>query len=95
MKFSDHVDEALGLSNAEVTAELRQIELDERALNVRRSALLAAAEAKNIPADDGHASTMRWLVANTATDSRQRATAPSSNTDPTTAPCTLLDNRAR
>ena len=65
MKFRDHIDRALGLSNDELTAELRQLELDERDLNTRRSALLAAADAKNVPADDGHASTMGWLVANT------------------------------
>ena len=65
MEFADHIDRALNLTNDELTAELRQIELDERALNVRRSALLAVAETNNTPADDGHASTMGWLVANT------------------------------
>ena len=65
MDFAGHVERVMELDNDTITAELRQLELDERALNVRRSALLAVAEAKNVPADDGHVSTMGWLIAQT------------------------------
>jgi hypothetical protein len=64
MDFAGHVERVMELDNDAITAELRDLELEERALNVRRSALLAVAEAKNVPGDDGHASTMGWLIAN-------------------------------
>jgi hypothetical protein len=65
MDFAGHVERVMALDNDAITRELRHLELEERALHVRRSALLAVAEAKNVPADDGHASTMGWLIAHT------------------------------
>ncbi|MFN3257231.1 MAG: DUF222 domain-containing protein [Ilumatobacter sp.] len=65
MGFAQVVEQAMGLTPDQVTARLREIELAERALAVEKAALVAVADAAGVPAMDGHASTMGWLVANT------------------------------
>src|SRR4051812_5134457 len=55
--------EYLGWAPAALHAELERLELEARALDARRLAIRAAAEARQVPAMDGHKSTTAYLRA--------------------------------
>src|SRR4051794_3394001 len=55
--------EYLGWAPAALHAELERLELEARALDARRLAIRAAAEARQVPAMDGHKSTKAYLRA--------------------------------
>ncbi|MGI9644251.1 MAG: DUF222 domain-containing protein [Ilumatobacteraceae bacterium] len=57
------LEHAVGLSDAELQDELERVEIEDRALAARRSALIAAAEARKLHRRDGHHSMRNHLRA--------------------------------
>src|SRR4051812_19527601 len=61
--FAELLAECLGSSPSALHDELERLELEARALDARRLAVRAAAEARQVPAVDGHKSTQAYLRA--------------------------------
>lgn len=61
--FADLVEERLGWDASALDAEVRDLELQVRALEARRAAALIAAEARQVADLDGHRSTRAYLRA--------------------------------
>lgn len=67
------VEQRMGHTVAQLDDELRQIELEHRALEARRAALLAVAESRSVHAVDGHHSIRNYVRA-TCNSSRPETT---------------------
>ena len=63
--FGELLADYMEWSAAALDDEIRRLELEARALDARRLAVLAAAELKQTPAIDGHRSTQAYLRATT------------------------------
>ena len=63
--FAELLADYVASTPAALDDEIRQLELESRALDARRLALRAAAESKQTPALDGHKSTQAYLRATT------------------------------
>jgi hypothetical protein len=62
--FATLVDEVQSLDNGDVTARLRQLELQHRRIDAEMAAVVSVAAARGVHRDDGHLSVAGWLRAN-------------------------------
>ena len=62
--FATLVDEVQSLDNGDVTARLRELELQQRRLDAEMAAVVSVASARGVHRDDGHLSVAGWLRAN-------------------------------
>jgi len=62
--FSTLVDEVRVLDNGDVTARLRELELQRRRLDAEMAAVVSVATARGVHREDGHLSVAGWLRAN-------------------------------
>lgn len=63
--FGELLADYAGWNPAGLDAELRRLEVESRALEARRAAALCVAELRQVPAADGHKSTVAYLRATT------------------------------